>query len=127
MDAANRQAASGTHSLGGSPQATFANYGRQGFDKVLLRLATGRASVMKPAETAKGHGPLRCVVYNHWMNQAGAGFVHVFEPLQSAVPFADEDAFIALVAVYGDYSQKDVAASDIPFDYWPPRVAWLQL
>src|SRR5207244_5924778 len=122
-DVANRQTASGARSLGGSPQATFANDGRQGFDKVFLRLAAGRATVMKPAEAAKGHGPLRSVVYNHRMNQAGAGFVHVFEPLQSAVPFADEDAFIALVAVYRDHSQKDVAASDVPFDHWPPRVA----
>src|SRR5436190_24122692 len=81
---------------------------------------------MKPAETAKGHGPLRRVVYNHRMNQAGAGFVHVLEPRQSAVPFANEDAFIALVAVYGDHSEKDVAAGDVPLDHWPPRVTGLK-
>src|SRR4029434_3541921 len=94
---------------------------RHGLDNTRWSLATGRASVRKPAEAAKGHGPLRRVVYNHWMNKAGAGFVHVLEPLQSAVPFADEDALIALVAVHGDHSQKDVAAGDGPLDHWPQQ------
>ena len=44
------------------------------------------------------------------MNEARGGFVHVVEGSKRAVPFADEDAFIAFVAVRGDHGDEDIAA-----------------
>src|SRR6266550_3801152 len=81
---------------------------------------------MKTAETAKGDGPVGRVVDNHRMNKPRARFVHVFEPFQRAVPLADENAFIAFVAVCGDHRYKDVTGGNVLFYDGPPRVAGLE-
>src|SRR5882724_13299953 len=127
MDALHQLAGSTSHcSLSGSFQPAFAHDRRQGSNKVFLRLTTRSASVMKPAEAAKGDCPLRRIVDNHGMNEAGDSLVHVFEALQRAVPFADEDTFIALVAVCGDHRYEDVTAGNVLFDDRPPRVTGLE-
>ena len=69
---------------------------------------------------------LRRVIDDDRMDEPGGGLVHVPEPVQRAVPFANEDAFLALVGIRGDYGDKDVAGGNVLLNDRPPRIAGLK-
>ena len=78
---------------------------------------------MELSKAAEGDGTLRGVIDDDGMDESGGGFVHVPESVQRAVPFADEDAFFALVGIRGKYGDKDVASCDILLNDRPPGIA----
>ena len=45
------------------------------------------------------------------------------QPFQGAVPFPDEDSFVALVGVRGNHGNEHVAGGDVLLDDRPPRIA----
>src|SRR4029077_4115341 len=81
---------------------------------------------MELSKAAEGNGALRSVINDDGMDEAGGGFVHVPEPVQRTIPFADEDAFFALVGVCGDHGDENVAGGDVLFDDRPPGIAGLE-
>jgi hypothetical protein len=61
------------------------------------------------------------------MPKPGGGFVHVAALVQGAVSFADENAFVALVAVRGDRRDETAAGGDFLLDDRPLLIAGLEV
>jgi hypothetical protein len=78
---------------------------------------------MELSKASEGDGTLRGGIDDDGMDEAGSGSVHVPEPVQRPIPFADEGAFFALVGVRGDHGDENVAGGDVLFDDGPPGIA----